>query len=714
MRTFHVCVQYQETLDGATLLAYAGALVARLGTGKLLLYAAPPPVLLPDASEPAGQTDRERIIAAAARATGLAADKIDLRSMDQRGIGYTSLPEGALAVWSGSPRVCSNVSVLNPFNETAIARGQSEGPLLIPFGNKLAGTWVASYGIELARQMRLSVLFYHTTWVEKEEPSEDPQSHMCAGAKSVLQALTELANSAGVDSEAVVETAEDVAQGIVRCAIRKRTAIATDGAAKTAGACMIVMACSQAGGAGSYVHQVMGLQPPFLWLETTGRRLCHEKKNSGTSQSLLGDDFRRLHCLCRWLAKVGIGTTIASPMITGDGWHNLADLFQSAAIVWAMAIANRPKSELYHYGRKNIEFLASLFIGMGLIFLSLKFAGQSIAGILSNLPEIEASVRSYVPLPEIEPVRMNDQTFPWAVAVIVISIVLSNISSRLQIGVGKRSGHPIMVAGGEETRSDARIECVTLAAILMEHYWSLAWLEYPFALVVSILIALTGGKLFLAAYRVILHRSIGIEHERVIVEEIMSTPGLLGIKQVKTFQVGHRAVINLTLVTMRDTRVNDVMREGIEPAIKDYVLKQEEFRECEIHIEFQPPEAKWHRVALAVKDDGQTMLIADTFAEASHLIVCTVESLSVNGVTNSRIIRHECEPVSSGASDLLREKRVEKLYVFKPQLEPLDLLEGVTAIEQATCHALCIWDLSADDFCDRQTPQSRATILLTS
>jgi cation diffusion facilitator family transporter len=401
--------------------------------------------------------------------------------------------------------------------------------------------------------------------------------------------------------------------------------------------------------------------------------------------------------LTKWLTKVTIGRLIASPMITSDGWHNLADLFMSCANVWAMAVGNRPKSQKYHFGRKNIEFLASLAIGIALIWLSFQFAAQSISGVLANWPDVESQVRAYITLPAVEPMRLNDATFPWAVGIITFSIVCSYISSKLQIKVGKMRGHPIMVASGEEALSDVRIEFVTLSTILLEHYGSLALLEYPVALLVSVMIFLTGWELFLVAYRVLLHRSIGAEHEEVIAAEVMSVPGVLGIKEMKTFQVGHRAVILLRLITMRDTRVNDIIRLGIKQAVNAYILTCEDFKECEVHFEFQPPETKWSRVAFAVIQSGHVTRVAESVPGATHFIVCTVESYQAGEAQFSRIIRTE-RLAAPGGAVLLAEKQVESLYVMDQASGDAKFGETGIVLRAAVSQTLSTWGMSDADF----------------
>lgn len=355
------------------------------------------------------------------------------------------------------------------------------------------------------------------------------------------------------------------------------------------------------------------------------------------------------------ILKISIGRMINSPMIAGDGFHNIADLFEAAAVITVILVARRPSCEDYPFGRKNVEFFASLAIGASLLYMSFRFAIDSLVGLLALKPELDQWVRGLVTLPAYEPLVMNIATLPMVLAVTAGSVVLSLVVSRYQIAIGKLSGHASLVADGEETASDGRIEAVTLLGVVAEYLFHCPWLEYPLGLLVAVLIGRTGFGLFRGACRVLLQHSLGQEREGRIREICLSCPGVRSITSLKTFQVGHTAVCMIMLETSRGSAAVQQVKYGVEYLLKKFLL-EDDFKECELHIRFHPPEPNRHREAVAIFKTNGRNFVAPTLGEATHLWICDVERGSV--------VRSTEWAVPPKPEEFLALKRAGKLYVF--------------------------------------------------
>ncbi|MGD9682973.1 MAG: cation diffusion facilitator family transporter [Candidatus Obscuribacterales bacterium] len=322
--------------------------------------------------------------------------------------------------------------------------------------------------------------------------------------------------------------------------------------------------------------------------------------------------------------KITLGSSINSPMIEGDGFHNLADILEALAVMAVIYVSKLPSSDEYPFGRKNIEFFASLAIGIGLLALSLQFASRSIGGMLFYFPTLDQAVRSVLPLPAHEPLVMDPGTFPVVLGISLVSVVLSVVVSRYQIAVGRSSGHASLVADGEETASDSRIEFVTLGGILAEYAFDAPYLEYPLGLLVAFLIARTGWELFSRAWKVLLQHSLGAERETEIRKLCLMVPGVVDLASLKTFQVGQTAVVMVTVVTRRGSGPTAFMKYGLEHIVQSYLLG-DEFKECELSVKFQKPSPERYRVAYAVSmGESHQVTVAASLRGASHLVICDV------------------------------------------------------------------------------------------
>jgi cation diffusion facilitator family transporter len=373
--------------------------------------------------------------------------------------------------------------------------------------------------------------------------------------------------------------------------------------------------------------------------------------------------------------KIGLGQHINSPMIAGDGFHNLADILEALAVLLVIWISRRPTSDDYPFGKKNVEFFTSLAIGSALLLMSCNFALQSAAGIIAIFPNVDAAVRSVLPLPVHHPLVMSHDTFGYVFGLTLGSVLLSFLISRHQIAVGKKSGHASLIADGEETASDGRIELITLVGVLGEYFFHAPWLEYPLGLLVAAVIAHTGWELFMGGFRVLLQHSIGAEHESEIRRRCLAVVGVDSLTGLKTFQIGSTAVCLLTVVTEHNTSTIATMKYGLEHTLKDYILSAG-FKECELHLKFQKPEPQRHRVAFAVAAAEGQLVVSPTVEQASHIIICDVE--------HGDIVRSKQEPKPVDLTEFLKRKRVTCLYLFHSAPESV---EGVAVASSPSFQA---------------------------
>lgn len=359
--------------------------------------------------------------------------------------------------------------------------------------------------------------------------------------------------------------------------------------------------------------------------------------------------------LVKAICKIGLGSQINSPMIAGDGFHNLADILEALAVIAVIWVAKRPVTNDYPFGRKNIEFFTSLAIGGSLLILAVQFAVKSMVGLLAIWPNVDHAVRAILPLPEHVPLVMNAATLPWVLAITTGSVMASFLVSRYQITIGRKCGHASMIADGEETASDGRIELITLGGVVGEYVFSAPWLEYPLGLLIAIAIARTGWELFRGGARVLLQHSIGAEHEEEIRKRCMRTAGVLALDSLKTFQIGSTAVCIMTITTEHRTGTLAQLKYGVEHHVRKYLLEAG-FKECEINLRFEKPEPARHRIAYAAVAQGDQLCIAPDVESATHVIVCDLE--------NGMVVRTKEEAKPQNLVEYLKRKRVVRLYLF--------------------------------------------------
>lgn len=164
-------------------------------------------------------------------------------------------PKESVLVGNTRRKMPRHLSVVVPADETNIeARGS--GKLCIPLGSGASGRAAIALGIPLAKKLGLlPVIFYHTTWRNEVITSPDPKEHLCTAARTLLAVAESKAREKNVVCRTIIETAPDVAEGIVRAALREHATI-------------IFMTRSLTTGRGSYVDRVLDQSPIPVWIAT--------------------------------------------------------------------------------------------------------------------------------------------------------------------------------------------------------------------------------------------------------------------------------------------------------------------------------------------------------------------------------------------------------------------------------------------------------------
>ncbi len=192
--------------------------------------------------------------------TLVAADIVRKTTLPSQSIALcTTIDSDAVIVDHNMAFQRHDLTVLYPCRETTLL-GRGAGPIMVPFGDGDSVLSAAALAFELASRLHLSVVLYHTTWTVQGLSSAEPQDHMCQSAQAVLATLLKMATAAGVHCTTVVETADDVVEGLLQCALRQN-------------ARLIVMSRSYKTTVGCYVDQTLRQTPiPLVALASPKRR----------------------------------------------------------------------------------------------------------------------------------------------------------------------------------------------------------------------------------------------------------------------------------------------------------------------------------------------------------------------------------------------------------------------------------------------------------
>jgi len=351
-------------------------------------------------------------------------------------------------------------------------------------------------------------------------------------------------------------------------------------------------------------------------------------------------------------SKLSIGRWIHSPMIEGDGWHNVADIGEACVVIATIWFSRLPPSDTFPLGRKNIESIFSVAVSVLLAIMAFKISGTAVISLWN------------IAHGQVAPLVMSPEVVVWVMGITLGSALVSGIVSTYQIKVGKRTGHASLVADGKETLSDGLIEITIFLGIVGEYILDAPWLEYPFALIVSVVMVRTAREIGARGLAALLQKSIGIHHERAIKAIVADMYGVASVAQIKTFMVGSAVILIMKVLSRTSTEMSRLLKESMALQIAQY-LRQEGFVDGEFFIRFDVPDSDAHRRTVALVCDHRSWRVAHSIQEATHVAISDIAFGEVGRTVLHAVAHKETgEETEEALLALLEEQHVRELVLF--------------------------------------------------
>ena len=143
------------------------------------------------------------------------------------------------------------------------------------------------------------------------------------------------------------------------------------------------------------------------------------------------------------IVKITVGILARSSALLADGIHSLSDLLTDVLALFGITQANKPPDKDHPLGHGKIEYVVSLLLGVGILFV----AYQLIEGVITNFnePIVIPGVISLV----------------VAFGVIIVKLILS----RYLLKEGDKLSSQIITASGKESLTDVFSSIVVVIGI---------------------------------------------------------------------------------------------------------------------------------------------------------------------------------------------------------------------------------------------------------
>ncbi len=257
------------------------------------------------------------------------------------------------------------------------------------------------------------------------------------------------------------------------------------------------------------------------------------KDQSQTQASL---DSERAAKRCTWIsiavnlvltvAQVIVGVMAASQALVADGIHSLSDLLSDFAVLLAFQYSRKAPDADHPYGHQRFENAASLVVGALLLAVGVGMLWSAGTKVFAS-----------------EQIAQVDRLALW---VALFTLVAKEGLFRYLLAVARQLRSSLLEANAWHSRSDAASSLVVALGI-GGNLLGYGLLDPIAALVVGLMVVKMGWEFLWNAMHDLTDRAASEQESQAIRQDILATPGVLGVHDLRTRKTGDMILVDVHL-----------------------------------------------------------------------------------------------------------------------------------------------------------------------
>lgn len=279
------------------------------------------------------------------------------------------------------------------------------------------------------------------------------------------------------------------------------------------------------------------------------------------------------------LFKIAAGWLSGSIALVADGVNNLSDAASSVVTLVGFKMAQKPADKEHPYGHARMEYMAGMFVAIGIIIVGFELLHNSIQRILAPAPV----------------------TFGWLpFAVLAVSVVLKWWMRSFYRSVSGEIHSPALTVAADDSRNDAIATAAVLAGTLIQYFtgWTLdGWLGCAVALFILISGIVSVGE----TMSPLLGEAPDPALVQNIVDIILAHDGVLGVHDLLVHGYGPGRQFATVHVEM-DASANALISHGVIDNIERQVERETGVRLVIHYDPIAPHDAETEKLARQVAD----------------------------------------------------------------------------------------------------------------
>lgn len=261
-------------------------------------------------------------------------------------------------------------------------------------------------------------------------------------------------------------------------------------------------------------------------------------------------------------SQVLAGIVAGSQGLIADGIHSLSDLLADFVVLIAAHHSKREADYNHHYGHHRYENAASLVLGVLLLVVGLGMAWSALIKLRD--PATIAPVQT------------------MALWVAFLSLLVKEVLFRYMLAVAERVKSSMLIANAWHARSDAASSLVVAVGI-GGNLLGFPLFDPVAALIVGLMVTKMGFNFSMEAVHDLTDRAATEEESERILHEILGTPGVEGVHDLKTRRAGDLLLIDAHIEV--DALISVKQGHDIAREARNRVMKSHPVLEMMTHVD---------------------------------------------------------------------------------------------------------------------------------
>ena len=256
------------------------------------------------------------------------------------------------------------------------------------------------------------------------------------------------------------------------------------------------------------------------------------------------------------IIKTYIGLITNSQAMIADSVNSAGDIFSSFMTYIGNKIASKPSDESHNLGHGKAEYIFSMLISVSMMVVAIKLFMSALDSLINGA----------------------EYEFSWILILVCITTIFMKMCLYLYTNyLSNKYDNLLIKANSKDHINDCFVTAFNLIAALLS-LKEIFWFDGVVGLGISIWIFITGTKLFLESYDVLMDKAISEEDKQKVLEIIKKHPEVKKIQHFNSTPVGYKYQISFTiyvdgnLSTFESHEIANKLEKEIDNKIEEIYL----------------------------------------------------------------------------------------------------------------------------------------------